>query len=195
MPVNITGGASESRNGAYYGVPKRDLVTGMQVLLQSGGLQIAAGIPYGAALVEEMAEMRAKVTAAGNTQFGAWREGAHDDLVLAVALARWAARKKYLRGPHGAAEYWKRTEQGGGLGAGDSGVGAGKAGLANAARQGDSLLIRGEIAHSACLANHLQVLFGFGPHTFACDDSVGNGSGCTVWLFERTCVAVRDARA
>jgi hypothetical protein len=58
MPVNITGGTSESRNGAYYGVPKRDLVTGVQVLLQSGGLQIAAGIPYGAALVEEMAEMR-----------------------------------------------------------------------------------------------------------------------------------------
>ena len=34
----------------------------------------------------EMAEMRVKVTAAGNTQFGVWREGAHDDLVLAVAL-------------------------------------------------------------------------------------------------------------
>ena len=42
-------------------------------------------------------------TGAGNTQFGAWREGAHDDLVLAVALA-----------PHGpyAAAYWKRTVQG-----------------------------------------------------------------------------------
>jgi hypothetical protein len=112
MPVNITGGASETKNGDYYGVPKRDLVTGMQVLLQSGGLQIAAGMPYGAALVEEMAEMRAKVTAAGNTQFGAWREGAHDDLVLAVALACWAARKRYPRGRYGAAEYWKRTEQG-----------------------------------------------------------------------------------
>ena len=108
MPVNITGGTSESRNGAYYGVPKRDLVTGVQVLLQSGGLQIAAGMPYGAALVEEMAEMRAKVTAAGNTQFGAWREGAHDDLVLAVALACWAARKRYRPGPYGAEGYWER---------------------------------------------------------------------------------------
>ncbi len=112
MPVNITGGASETRNGAYYGVPKRDLVTGMQVLLQSGGLQIASGIPHGAALVAEMADMRAKVTAAGNTQFGAWREGAHDDLVLAVALACWGARRRYPHGPYGAAEYWKRTEQG-----------------------------------------------------------------------------------
>ena len=112
MPVNITGGAAESRSRGYYGVPKRDLVTGMQVLLQSGGLQIAVGIPYRAALVEEMAEMRAKVTTAGNTQFGAWREGTHDDLVLAVALACWAARKRYPQGRYGAAEYWKRTEQG-----------------------------------------------------------------------------------
>jgi hypothetical protein len=45
MPVIITGGASETKTGEYYGVPKRDLVTGLQVLLQSGGLQIAAGIP------------------------------------------------------------------------------------------------------------------------------------------------------
>jgi hypothetical protein len=84
----------------------------LQVLLQSGGLQIAAGMPYGAALVEEMADMRAKVTSAGNTQFGVWREGAHDDLVLAVALACWAARKRYPQGRYGPAEYWKRTEQG-----------------------------------------------------------------------------------
>jgi len=80
--------------------------------LQSGGLQTASGIPYGAALVEEMAEMRAKVTAAGNTQFGVWREGAHDDLVLAVALACWGARKMYPHSPYGDAAYWKRTEQG-----------------------------------------------------------------------------------
>ena len=106
MPVNITGGASESRNGDYYGVPKRDLVTGVQVLLQCGGLQIASGIPHGEALVAEMADMRAKVTAAGNTQFGAWREGAHDDLVLAVALACWAARKRYPQGPYGVAADW-----------------------------------------------------------------------------------------
>jgi hypothetical protein len=112
MPVNITSGTAESRSCGYYGVPKRDLVTGMQVLLQSGGLQIASGIPHGATLATEMAEMRAKVTAAGNTQFGVWREGAHDDLVLAVALACWSARKMHPRGPYGAEAYWKRTEQG-----------------------------------------------------------------------------------
>jgi hypothetical protein len=65
MPVNTTGGASETRNGGYYGFPKRDLVTGVQVLLKSGGLQIASGMPHAAVLVVEMAEMRAEVTAAG----------------------------------------------------------------------------------------------------------------------------------
>jgi hypothetical protein len=41
---------------------------------------------YGAALVAEMAEMRVKVSGAGREQYGAWREGTHDDLVFAVAL-------------------------------------------------------------------------------------------------------------
>ena len=30
-----------------------------------------------------------KITAAANATFGAWREGSHDDLVLAVAMACW----------------------------------------------------------------------------------------------------------
>ena len=32
-----------------------------------------------------------KVTPAANEVFGAWREGQHDDLVLAVAIAVWQA--------------------------------------------------------------------------------------------------------
>jgi hypothetical protein len=30
-----------------------------------------------------------RTTAAGHEQFGVWREGQHDDLVFAVALACW----------------------------------------------------------------------------------------------------------
>jgi hypothetical protein len=30
-----------------------------------------------------------KITAAGHHTYGAWREGAHDDELLAVALACW----------------------------------------------------------------------------------------------------------
>jgi hypothetical protein len=85
LPVTITGGDAESRDGAYYRAPKRDVIVGLHVLLQSGELKIAGGLRHGAALAAEMAEMRVKVTPAGREQYGAWREGAHDDLVFAVA--------------------------------------------------------------------------------------------------------------
>lgn len=92
-PVTITGGKRERRAGGYYRVPKRDLVVGLQVLMQQSGLQIAQGMKEGATLVREMSEMRVKVSGSRNEQFGAWRNGEHDDLVLAVALACWGVRK------------------------------------------------------------------------------------------------------
>jgi hypothetical protein len=91
----ITAGheASYSADGGYHHVPKRDVIVGLQVVLQRGGLRIAAGLKYGPALVEEMAAMRVKHTPAGNEQLGVWREGEHDDLVFAVGLAYWGARR------------------------------------------------------------------------------------------------------
>ena len=91
--VTITGGDTERYADGYYRVPKRDLIVGLQVLMQQGGLQIAAGMNEGATLVKEMAEMRVKISGSGNEQFGAWRSGEHDDLVLAVAMACWGVRK------------------------------------------------------------------------------------------------------
>ena len=92
-PVLITGGHTESSGQGFYHVPKRDLIIGLQVLLQRGELQIAAGLSHGEALVREMAEMRVRVTGEGREQYGVWREGEHDDLVLAVALACWGLRR------------------------------------------------------------------------------------------------------
>jgi hypothetical protein len=107
MPAMITPGGTESLSHGYYRVPKRDLVTGLQVLLQRGALRIAGGLKYGPALVAEMAAMRVKLSNGGREQFGAWREGTHDDLVLAVALACWAARKMYPGEPAGEEAYWR----------------------------------------------------------------------------------------
>lgn len=92
-PVILTSGSREGHADGYYHVPKRDLITQVQVLLQSGKLRIAAGLRYAGELVAELTAMQSKVTAAGNEQFGAWRQGTHDDLVLAVALACWGADK------------------------------------------------------------------------------------------------------
>jgi hypothetical protein len=71
--------------------PKRDLVSTLAVLLQSGRLKIAKGLPEATTLGQELAGFQVKISAAGRDTYGAWREGAHDDLVLSVALACWAA--------------------------------------------------------------------------------------------------------
>jgi hypothetical protein len=95
MPVTITGGDTENMSGGVHRVPKRDLIVGLQVLLQRGGLRIAAALKDGHTLLDELMAMQVKVSTAGNEQFGVWREGQHDDLVLAVALACWAVGKAY----------------------------------------------------------------------------------------------------
>ena|SRR5579883_1918184 len=92
--VTVTAGDVETRRGEYVGVPKRELIVGLQVAIQGGDLKIAAGLKWGKELEKEMAEMRVRVSGAGREQYGAWREGAHDDLVFAVALAVWGAREK-----------------------------------------------------------------------------------------------------
>ncbi len=95
LAAQITGGDTETQAGGYYRVPKRDLIVGIQVLLQRGALRIAGGLRYGDTLVEEMMSMQVKQASNGHEQYGAWRSGEHDDLVLAVALACWGARKMY----------------------------------------------------------------------------------------------------
>ncbi len=107
MPVLITGGDTESQPDEYYRVPKRDLVVGLQVLLQDKTLQIAGKLPQGEELVKELMGMQVKLTGSGHDQYGAWREGAHDDLVLAVALACWGANKEYPNAPSGDNGYWR----------------------------------------------------------------------------------------
>ena len=91
-PVTITGGVSEGLSKTTYRVPKRDLIIGLQVRLQAGELQIAAGLKEGAALARELGDMRVQMSSGGREKYGA-RSGEHDDLVLAVALACWGVSK------------------------------------------------------------------------------------------------------
>jgi hypothetical protein len=105
-PVEITSGTLERYADGHYRVPKRDLIVGLQLLLQRRELQIAKGMKFGPVLAREMAEMRVKITPSGNEQYGAWRDGEHDDLVLAVALACWGARKAWPFAPRGEEAYW-----------------------------------------------------------------------------------------
>lgn len=96
--VTITGGISETKESDYWHVPKRNLVGAVQVPLQCERLKIAQNLPDTPVLVNELQNFRVKITAAANDTYAAWREGMHDDLVLAVALACWAATHPSLNG-------------------------------------------------------------------------------------------------
>lgn len=52
--------------------------------------------PEAQTLLEEMTNFQVKISQAGHDSYGAWREGTHDDLLLSVALACWAAEKRAL---------------------------------------------------------------------------------------------------
>jgi hypothetical protein len=98
--VTITAGAQERREGHSAWVPKRYVIAGAQVLLQNRRLKIVPSLPEASILTQELQNFRYKISTAGNDLYEAWREGDHDDLVLAVSLAVWLAQRGYgeLRG-------------------------------------------------------------------------------------------------
>jgi hypothetical protein len=96
--VTITGGGDEAVDdrGVWH-VSKLTLISTVQALLHDGRLQIQADLPEAPILKTELEDFRAQVTDSGRWVFGA-RVGAHDDLVLALALALWrAVRRSPLR--------------------------------------------------------------------------------------------------
>jgi hypothetical protein len=93
VPVTITGGEHESQTAWGWTVPKRDLVSELEVIYATEALLMADDLEFADALMEELDGMEVKPTESGNEKIGAWREGTHDDLVLAVALAVWRAKK------------------------------------------------------------------------------------------------------
>jgi hypothetical protein len=89
VPVWITAGERAEQAGDGWRVPKRDLVAVVQVLLQTGRLKLAAELVEVATLTQELRAFGVKFTPSGRDAYGVWREGQHDDLVLALALACW----------------------------------------------------------------------------------------------------------
>jgi hypothetical protein len=94
IPVTITGGEREHESGGVCSVPKRDLIAGVEVLLDKGQLRIARGLRDAGSLVRELMDVR-MTTRSGSVRlrFGADGCGEHDDLVIALALACWGARR------------------------------------------------------------------------------------------------------
>lgn len=84
--IAITSGREVIPNSVGWSVPKVELVSKLQALLHSGNLKIHMGLSNAPVLVRELNDFRVKYSDAGNATFNA-REDAHDDPVLALALA------------------------------------------------------------------------------------------------------------
>ncbi len=93
VAVTITGGDAVTQDGGDYRVPKRDLVSVVQILLDSDRLTIAERLKAGAVLTAELGAFKRNISLKGHDSYGndvgSWRENPHDDMVLAVALACW----------------------------------------------------------------------------------------------------------
>jgi hypothetical protein len=86
-------GAKRDEQTGDWVVPKKDLIGAMVALAHSGRLEVSNKLPLAKVFQEELRNFRMKITAAANVTFEAWREGAHDDLVLSEAMACWAAQR------------------------------------------------------------------------------------------------------
>jgi hypothetical protein len=81
------------QDGSSYRIPKRDVISTTQVLLQTGRLKIARSLPHAALLARELVNFHFKVGHTGPEDALDWREGPDDDLVLALAIAAWEAER------------------------------------------------------------------------------------------------------
>lgn len=90
-PWSITATGGDNVNVPEYGVirvPKRELISAAQIALAQGRLRIAAGLAHAPTLVKELQAYQVKISQSGHDSYAA-REGAHDDLVYAVAQMCW----------------------------------------------------------------------------------------------------------
>jgi len=81
-PITFTSGVRTNGNK----VPKRDLLSGLLLLFQQRRIRIPSNVKLRAELIEEFNNFSLKYTQNGNPTFSA-ASGAHDDLIMALALA------------------------------------------------------------------------------------------------------------
>lgn len=90
----ITGGDAPSKDSDWTRIPKRDLVSSVQVVLQTERIKIAQSLPDAKTLISELQNFKAQTVSASTDPLAAWREGSSDDLVLALALPIWVGMQQ-----------------------------------------------------------------------------------------------------
>jgi len=102
FPVKVVPGDGEQRPvGSAYPVPRGRLITQLLLQFENPQFKIASNLELAPVLLDELASLRLKVTAAGNEIYVTSRDRQHDDLLFALALANWAAEFDKWRDPHG----------------------------------------------------------------------------------------------
>ena len=71
VAVTITGGAHETQTRDGWNVPKRDLVTGLQVMYERDELRMAGQMKLAGALLEELGNMGSRITETGKETYSA----------------------------------------------------------------------------------------------------------------------------
>ncbi len=90
--IQVVAGEEVSQEGSLYRVPKKELVSTAQILLQTSRLRIARGMSLSKLLVRELSTFRMKVSLSQKDDPPTvWREGTADDLVLGLSIALWIA--------------------------------------------------------------------------------------------------------
>jgi hypothetical protein len=88
--------SSSDELGGWW-VPRQELAATLQVLLQSRRLRVAPTLTEAAMLARELAAFKVKVSTSPPEEMDAWRQGTHDDLDLAVAVAAWLGEHCLMR--------------------------------------------------------------------------------------------------
>ena len=74
---------------------ERDLISGLQIAAQNDKLKVASGLEFGPVLAQELQDFKVKIDSrTAHDSYGSWREGSHDDLILATAIALWTAEHR-----------------------------------------------------------------------------------------------------
>lgn len=94
MAFTLTAGQQMTEDGRSYRIPKRDVITSTQVLMQTGRLKLARSLPHAALLARELINFRFKLNQERSNDILDWREGPDDDLVLALAIAAYQAERQ-----------------------------------------------------------------------------------------------------
>jgi len=96
-PSLIVPGDLAGREGGFWRVPKRDLISEAQIALQTGALKVAPELQEAQTLTHALETFQVKIEAREGDSYGVWREGANDGMVFALAFAIWHAQHELRR--------------------------------------------------------------------------------------------------